>query len=205
MLGRVRQQLRDHEVHRSRDFRRDSRIDRRVDRRRVTGSGAARRDGHERGGQSAVLQQGRRDTTREGAQLVQRGLGVDLRLAGELGRGIRVARCGAALESGEVELQSHETLLWSVVDVALQAPQSCALGLHGRAAGGGLGARLRGEVVTGQRPSRPARDGWWSRASPLIAQGRVMAKMTPATRYSTTSTAQLDQPPKSHGIAAATY
>ena len=46
----------------------------------------------------------------------------------------------------------------------------------------------------GQRPSRPCATRWWSRASPFIAQGRVIAKMMPATRYSTTSTAQLDQP-----------
>ena len=147
-----------------------------------TGSALPAATAPERGGEAAVLQQRRRDAARQGAQLVERRLGVHLRLAGELGRGIRVARCRAPLEGGEIQLQAHQALLRTVVDVALEAAQRGVLGLHGGAAGGGLGPHLGGEVVGRPAAEHAARDRVVQPAKPPSAHGSVIVKTMPAMR-----------------------
>ena len=83
---------------------------------------------------------------------------MHLRLPGEFGCGIDVARAGSPLEGGQVHLQPHEALLRAVVDVALQPTQPGALGLDGRAAGVRFGSRLRGQLVAAPAPEQPVRD-----------------------------------------------
>ena len=157
MLHDVREQFGDDEVDRAGDLgthrRVDGGIDLHADRQR-----ASRRDGAQRRREAAVLQERRRDSCRERAQLVERRLRVDLGFAGELGRSIRVSCFRSPLEGGEVQLQAHQSLLGSVVDVALEPSQRGVLGLHRRAAGGGFGPHLGGEVVGRPAAQHAARD-----------------------------------------------
>ena len=100
--------------------------------------GAARRERLEAGREPAVLQDRRRESAGQRAQLVERLAGLLARLADE-----RLRRVGVLLEPAfdrrEVHLQSDEPLLRAVVDVALEASERGVLGLHG-------GAARRGEL-----------------------------------------------------------